>query len=115
MTGYLPSVVLMLFLYTVPPTMMLFSAVEGNISRSDRKRSACCKVLYFTIWNIFFVSVLSGSVISKLNAISSPKDIPTQLATAVPAQVIVPFNDILNLMGITFVLHCENSYYLLQM
>ncbi|XP_057973970.1 CSC1-like protein RXW8 isoform X2 [Malania oleifera] len=85
-TGYLPSVILMLFLYTVPPTMMLFSAVEGSISRSGRKKSACCKVLYFTIWNVFFVNVLSGSVISQLNVISSPKDIPTQLARAVPTQ-----------------------------
>ncbi|KAL5729015.1 CSC1-like protein rxw8 [Ranunculus cassubicifolius] len=85
-TGYLPSVVLMLFLYAVPPTMILFSAIEGPISRSGRKKSACMKVLYFTIWNVFFVSVLSGSVINKLNAISSPKDIPAQLASAVPTQ-----------------------------
>ncbi|KAK9270817.1 hypothetical protein L1049_026403 [Liquidambar formosana] len=85
-TGYLPSVILMLFLYIVPPVMMLFSAVEGSISRSGRKKSACCKVLYFTIWNVFFVNVLSGSVISQLNALSSPKDIPTQLARAVPTQ-----------------------------
>ncbi|KAL3734980.1 hypothetical protein ACJRO7_024182 [Eucalyptus globulus] len=85
-TGYLPSVVLMLFLYTVPPTMMLFSTVEGCISRSRRKKSACHKVLCFTIWNVFFVNVLSGSVISQLNVFSSPKDIPAQLARAVPAQ-----------------------------
>ncbi|KAL5700276.1 hypothetical protein ACHQM5_025743 [Ranunculus cassubicifolius] len=85
-TGYLPSVVLMLFLYTVPPTMTFFSTAQGTISRSERKRSACCKVLYFMIWNVFFVSVLSGSVISKYNAIWSPKDIPAQLATAVPRQ-----------------------------
>ncbi|PPE01398.1 hypothetical protein GOBAR_DD01579 [Gossypium barbadense] len=44
-TGYLPSAILILFLYAVPPTMM-FSAMEGNISRSQRKRSACIKVLY---------------------------------------------------------------------
>ncbi|XP_056167486.1 CSC1-like protein RXW8 isoform X2 [Syzygium oleosum] len=85
-TGYLPSVVLMLFLYIVPPTMMLFSAVEGSFSRSGRKKSACRKVLYFMIWNVFFVNVLSGSVISQLNVISSPKGIPAQLARAVPTQ-----------------------------
>ncbi|OVA14568.1 protein of unknown function DUF221 [Macleaya cordata] len=85
-TGYLPSVVLMLFLYIVPPVMMLFSAVEGSISRSGRKKSACKKILYFTIWNVFFVNVFSGSVISQLDVISSPKDIPTQLAKAVPRQ-----------------------------
>ncbi|XP_072988247.1 CSC1-like protein RXW8 isoform X4 [Typha latifolia] len=87
-TGYLPSVVLQLFLYAIPPTMMLFSAVEGPISHSGRKKSACYKVLYFTIWNVFFVNVLSGSVISQINVLSSPKDIPSQLAKAVPRQIL---------------------------
>ncbi|XVF36475.1 hypothetical protein REPUB_Repub19eG0061700 [Reevesia pubescens] len=85
-TGYLPSVILILFLYAVPPTMMLFSTMEGNVSRSERKRSACIKVLYFTIWNVFFVNVLSGSVIRQLSVFSSVRDIPTQLAKAVPTQ-----------------------------
>ncbi|XP_035548986.1 CSC1-like protein RXW8 isoform X1 [Juglans regia] len=85
-TGYLPSVILILALYTVPPTMMVFSAVEGSISRSGRKRSACCKVLYFTIWNVFFVNIFTGSVISQLSFFSSVKDIPAQLAKAVPRQ-----------------------------
>lgn len=85
-TGYLPSVILQLFLYTVPPIMMLFSALEGSISRSGRKRSACCKVLYFTVWNVFFVNVLSGSLIGQLSVFSTPKDIPKQLAKVVPRQ-----------------------------
>lgn len=89
-TGYLPSVILILFLYAVPPTMMLFSAMEGNISRSQRKRSACIKVLYFTIWNVFFVNVLSGSIIRQLTVFSSFKDAPKQLARAVPTQVTFP-------------------------
>ncbi|PON65578.1 hypothetical protein PanWU01x14_115900 [Parasponia andersonii] len=66
--------------------MMLFSAVEGSISRSGRKKSACCKILYFTIWNVFFVNVFTGSVIRQLRVFSSVKDIPAQLANAVPAQ-----------------------------
>ncbi|XP_039027124.1 CSC1-like protein RXW8 isoform X2 [Hibiscus syriacus] len=85
-TGYLPSVILMLFMYAVPPTMMLFSTIEGVVSRSERKKSACIKVLYFTIWNVFFVNVLSGSIIRQLSVFSSVKDIPTQLAKAVPTQ-----------------------------
>jgi len=86
-TGYLPSVILQIFLYTVAPIMMLFSTLEGPTSHSERKRSACCKVLIFTVWNIFFANVLSGTVISQLNVLSSPKDIPVQLAKAVPGQV----------------------------
>lgn len=89
-TGYLPSVILILFFYAVPPLMMYFSALEGCISRSIRKKSACIKVLYFTIWNVFFVNILSGSVIRQLNVFSSVRDIPAQLARSVPTQVIYP-------------------------
>ncbi|TKY74942.1 CSC protein RXW8 [Spatholobus suberectus] len=85
-TGYLPSVILVLFLYAVPPVMMLFSTVEGSISRSRRKISACTKVLYFTIWNVFFVNVFAGSVISQLAVFSSITELPAQLAKAVPVQ-----------------------------
>ncbi|XP_057431039.1 CSC1-like protein RXW8 isoform X2 [Lotus japonicus] len=85
-TGYLPSVILVLFLLAVPPLMMLFSAVEGPISRSGRKRSACCKVLFFTIWNVFFVNVFAGSVISQLSVFTNITELTAQLAQAVPVQ-----------------------------
>ncbi|KAG5048240.1 hypothetical protein JHK85_009343 [Glycine max] len=85
-TGYLPSAILVLFLYAVPPVMMLFSTVEGSVSRSGRKRSACTKFLYFTIWNVFFVNVFAGSVISQLAVFSSITELPAQLAKAVPVQ-----------------------------
>ncbi|KAJ3674428.1 hypothetical protein LUZ60_005044 [Juncus effusus] len=85
-TGYLPSVILMLFLLSIPPLMMLLSALEGPVSHSTRKKSAVSKVLYFTIWNVFFANVLSGTVITQINVLSSPKDIPMQLARAVPGQ-----------------------------
>lgn len=90
-TGYLPSVVLMLFLYAVPPTMMMFSTFEGPISRSGRKKSACFKVLYFLIWNVFLVNVSSAKFIERLDTVSSAKDMTAQLATAVPGQVLVFF------------------------
>lgn len=85
-TGYLPSVILILFLYAVPPLMMLFSTIEGPVSRSNRKRSACLKVLYFFIWNVFFANIISGSVLDRLGKFSIPKDLPTQLAKLVPGQ-----------------------------
>ncbi|QCE16430.1 glycogen debranching enzyme [Vigna unguiculata] len=85
-TGYLPSVILVLFLYAVPPVVMLFSTMEGCVSRSERKKSACSKVLYFQIWNVFFVNVFAGSVISQLAVFSSITELPSQLAKAVPAQ-----------------------------
>ena len=86
-TGYLPSVVLLLSLYTVPPLMMRFSSIEGSISRSGRKTSACTKILFFNVWNVFFVNVLSGSVLNQLNVLTRPKDMPSMLAELVPKQV----------------------------
>ena len=87
-TGYLPSVILALLLCALPPVRILFSAVEGSISRSERKKSACFKVLYFTIWNMFFVNVFTGSVISQLSVFYSVIDLPAQLAKEVPVQVM---------------------------
>ncbi|RHN70415.1 putative calcium-dependent channel, 7TM region phosphate [Medicago truncatula] len=86
-SGYLPSAILVLFLIGVGPVMMLLSAVEGPISRSGKKKSACCKVVYFTIWNVFFVNVFTGSIISQLSVFTSITELPAQLAKAVPAQV----------------------------
>ncbi|KAF2299123.1 hypothetical protein GH714_030722 [Hevea brasiliensis] len=85
-TGYLPSLILQLFLKIVPPIMEFLSSIQGYISHSDIEKSACNKVLWFTIWNIFFATVFSGSVLYRVNIFLEPKDIPAKLAVAVPAQ-----------------------------
>ncbi|KAJ9174232.1 hypothetical protein P3X46_017279 [Hevea brasiliensis] len=85
-TGYLPSLILQLFLKIVPPIMEFLSSIQGYISHSDIEKSACNKVLWFTIWNIFFATVFSGSVLYLVNIFLEPKDIPAKLAVAVPAQ-----------------------------
>ncbi|CAM8965221.1 unnamed protein product [Rhodiola kirilowii] len=85
-TGYLPSLILQTFLSYVPPIMILLSALEGYISHSQIEKSACNKVLWFTVWNIFFANVLSGSVLTMANIFLEPKKIPSILAALVPAQ-----------------------------
>ncbi|KAG8661715.1 hypothetical protein MANES_01G032400v8 [Manihot esculenta] len=85
-TGYLPNLILQLFLKIVPPIMEFLSSIQGYISHSDIEKSACKKVLWFTIWNIFFATVFSGSVLSKVSIFLEPKNIPAKLAVAVPAQ-----------------------------
>ncbi|XP_062161993.1 CSC1-like protein At1g69450 isoform X3 [Alnus glutinosa] len=87
-TGYLPSLILMLFLKTVPPVMELLSSIQGYVSHSAIERSACIKVLWFTIWNIFFATVFSGSVLYQVSIFLEPKNIPAKLAVLVPAQFI---------------------------
>ncbi|CAO2816329.1 unnamed protein product [Amaranthus hypochondriacus] len=85
-TGYLPSLILQLFLSFIPPIMKMLSSIQGYISMSEIQKSACNKVLWFTIWNIFFANVLSGSALSQVNVFLEPKKVPTLLAQAVPAQ-----------------------------
>ncbi|KAJ0037267.1 hypothetical protein Pint_23576 [Pistacia integerrima] len=85
-TGYLPSLILQLFLKIAPPIMLCLSSIQGYISHSDIDKSACNKVLCFNIWNIFFATVFSGSVLYQINIFLDPKTIPARLAVAVPAQ-----------------------------
>ncbi|KAB2613833.1 phosphate metabolism protein 7-like [Pyrus ussuriensis x Pyrus communis] len=85
-TGYLPSLILQLFLSFVPPIMIMLSSMEGYISFSQIQKSACGKMLWFTIWNIFLANTLSGTVLYRFNIFLEPKKIPGILADAVPAQ-----------------------------
>ncbi|RZC24448.1 CSC1-like protein At1g69450 isoform X3 [Glycine soja] len=85
-TGYLPSLILQLFLKLVPPAMEFLSSIQGYISHSDIEMSASRKVLWFTVWNVFFATVFSGSILSMFNTLLDPKNIPGKLAVAVPAQ-----------------------------
>ncbi|XP_043703953.1 CSC1-like protein HYP1 isoform X2 [Telopea speciosissima] len=85
-TGYLPSLILQLFLKMVPPIMKILSSIQGSISNSEIEISAGKKVLWFTVWNIFFANVLSGSAFYQFSIILEPKFIPQKLAVAVPAQ-----------------------------
>ncbi|KAJ7943413.1 CSC1-like protein [Quillaja saponaria] len=85
-TGYLPSLILLMFLKIVPPVMEFLSSIQGYISHSDIENSACSKVLWFTIWNVFFATVFSGSALYQASIVLEIKSIPSRLAVAVPAQ-----------------------------
>ncbi|KAI3744462.1 hypothetical protein L1987_57543 [Smallanthus sonchifolius] len=85
-TGYLPNLILQMSLKIVPPIMKLLSSQQGYICNSDIERSACHKVIWFTVWNVFFANVLSASAFSLLFILLEIKDIPSKLAVSVPAQ-----------------------------
>ncbi|XP_047318301.1 CSC1-like protein At1g69450 isoform X2 [Impatiens glandulifera] len=85
-TGYLPSLILLLFIKMVPPIMWLFSSVQGYISYSQIMRSASEKVVWFTVWNVFFANVLSGSALNNISIFLDPKSLPYKLGVLVPTQ-----------------------------
>ncbi|KAL4277521.1 hypothetical protein HN51_060631 [Arachis hypogaea] len=87
LTGYLPSVVLKVFIYIVPFAMFAMAKVSGCISKSKEEIKACNMVFYFLVGNVFFLSVLSGSLLDEIGLfLSHPKDLPSHLARAVAAQ-----------------------------
>ncbi|XP_055817977.1 CSC1-like protein At3g54510 isoform X2 [Solanum dulcamara] len=86
-TGYLPSAILNGFIYIVPFAMIGLARLAGYISRSKKDLNACNMVFYFLVGNVFFLSLLSGSLLDQIGeSFSHPKDIPNRLASAVSAQ-----------------------------
>jgi hypothetical protein len=66
--------------------MKKFSAMQGFASVSGIERSACNKMLRFTIWTVFFSNILTGTAYRQLDIFLDPKEIPSKLAILVPAQ-----------------------------
>ncbi|KAL4600708.1 hypothetical protein ACB092_11G217600 [Castanea dentata] len=86
-TGYLPSVILKGFIYIVPFAMFGMAKLPGCISKSKEEIKACNMVFYFLVGNVFFLSVLSGSLLDEIGeSFSHPKNFPSHLASAVSAQ-----------------------------
>eukprot|EP00249_Psilotum_nudum_P015267 c25231_g1_i2 orf=479-2656(-) len=85
-SGYLPSLVLTILYYFIPSVMLILTKMEGYVSESMQEIKTCGKVYNFLLGNAFFI-VTSGSLISLINqSITRPKEIPSQLATAVSGQ-----------------------------
>lgn len=87
LTGYLPSVILNTFIYFIPYAMLSMANLEGCVSRSKRELKACSMVFYFLVGNVFFLSLLSGSLLSRIGeSFTHPSSFPSHLASAVSAQ-----------------------------
>lgn len=87
-TGYLPSVILSGFLYAVPFVIKGMAGVAGYVSRSQQEQKASNMVFYFLMANVFFMSVLSGSLLDQIGkSFVNPRDVPSRLAGAVSARV----------------------------
>lgn len=88
MTGYLPSAILKGFIYIVPFAMLGMAKLGGSVSKSKEEIKTCNMVFYFLMGNVFFLSLLSGSLLDQIGeSFTHPKDFPTRLASAVSAQV----------------------------
>ncbi|KAF5953904.1 hypothetical protein HYC85_006760 [Camellia sinensis] len=89
-TGYLPSAILSGFIYVILFAMLGMAKLEGYVSRSKKEIKACNMVFYFLLGNVFFLTLLSGSLLDQIGkSVPHPNDFPSHLASAVSAQVSV--------------------------
>ncbi|XP_024929246.3 CSC1-like protein At3g54510 isoform X3 [Ziziphus jujuba] len=86
-TGYLPSFILNGFIYLVPFAILGMAKLAGCSSKSKEEIKACNMVFYFLVGNVFFLSLISGSLLDEIGEyLSHPRNIPAHLASAVSAQ-----------------------------
>ncbi|ANM61022.1 ERD (early-responsive to dehydration stress) family protein [Arabidopsis thaliana] len=84
--GFLPGIVLKLFLIFLPTILMIMSKFEGFISISSLERRAAFRYYIFNLVNVFLGSVITGSAFEQLDSFlkQSANDIPRTVGVAIP-------------------------------
>ncbi|KAG6545847.1 hypothetical protein Mapa_012808 [Marchantia paleacea] len=84
--GYLSTLLLAALLYFIPPMLLGLSQLEGPSSKSTQERNAAAKFFYFLAGPVFFIQVLSASLLDEVEFLTDPAEIPLRLASDVPRQ-----------------------------
>ncbi|KAK4492546.1 hypothetical protein RD792_003358 [Penstemon davidsonii] len=84
--GFLPGIVLKIFLAFLPTILMTMSKVEGHTSLSSLDRRSAGKYHLFLIVNVFFGSIITGAAFQQLQKFlnQSPSEIPRTVGVAIP-------------------------------
>ncbi|EFA85535.1 hypothetical protein PPL_01493 [Heterostelium album PN500] len=85
--GFLPNLVLIIFMALLIPIIKKVSQVQGFFSNSEVDESVFRKYFIFEVFNVFLVSAIAGSIFQSIESIvDHPSSIITMLATALPGQ-----------------------------
>ncbi|XP_019188568.1 PREDICTED: CSC1-like protein At4g02900 [Ipomoea nil] len=84
--GFLPGMVLKLFLANVPKILMAMSKAEGVTSLSSLERSSAAKYHLFLLVNVFLGSIIAGAAFQQLDKFlnQAPAEIPKTIGVAIP-------------------------------
>eukprot|EP01132_Coremiostelium_polycephalum_P006240 gene6240-7771_t len=81
--GFLPNLVLIIFMALLIPIMTALSKAQGFFSNSDIEKSVFRKYFLFLVFNIFLVSAIAGSIFQSIEAIAeNPSSIVPMLANS---------------------------------
>lgn len=84
--GFLPGMVLKIFLLLLPMVLMAMSKIEGYTSYSSLERKSAAKYHLFLLVNVFLGSLITGTAFQQLNkfAHQSATDIPKTIGVSIP-------------------------------
>ncbi|CAI0625961.1 unnamed protein product [Linum tenue] len=84
--GFLPGIILKLFLIFLPTILMMMSKFEGFNSLSSLERRSATRFYIFNIVNVFLGSIIAGTAFEQLNTFlkQSTSDIPKTIGVAIP-------------------------------
>ncbi|OIT04588.1 PREDICTED: CSC1-like protein At4g02900 isoform X1 [Nicotiana attenuata] len=84
--GFLPGIVLKIFLILLPMILMTMSKIEGFTSLSSLDRRSASKYHLFVIVNVFFGSIITGAAFQQLQRFlnQSPTEIPKTIGVTLP-------------------------------
>ncbi|KAJ4877374.1 ERD (early-responsive to dehydration stress) family protein [Raphanus sativus] len=84
--GFLPGIVLKLFLIFLPTILMIMSKFEGFVSISSLERRAAFRYYLFNLVNVFLGSIVTGSAFEQLDSFlkQSADQIPRTVGVAIP-------------------------------
>lgn len=66
--GYLPGIILKIFLLLIPIVIMIMSKIEGYTSFSSLERVSAGKYHLFILVNVFLVSIIAGTALEQLKS-----------------------------------------------
>lgn len=64
--GYLPGIVLKIFLLILPMILMEMSKMEGHFAVSDLEARSAAKYYLFLLVNVFLGSIVTGTALEQL-------------------------------------------------
>ncbi|KAK9733554.1 hypothetical protein RND81_04G074900 [Saponaria officinalis] len=84
--GYLPGIILKIFLLCIPMVVMLMSKIEGFTSFSYLERRSAAKYYLFILVNVFLGNIIAGTAFQQLSHFlhKSATDIPRIIGESIP-------------------------------